>query len=198
VRPEVAAEGLPQLPRRAGHGVRRRRVRDLHDPAAAHRVPRRVHDVTDRLRSRLAARADYIVLVGVPVDAPARWARASSYTTDELVTPEGGIPVDVVRAFVIAYPNLQILDAEPHRLALPDGFTWLRHETDEPPAELAVDDASAGLRVVDVRYSASPAHPHAADHYRTALVNLGDEPVRVLEFGAYVEVNGRYELSTIT
>src|SRR5262249_3185078 len=51
LRAEEAAGRLRQLPRRAlrrrrGLGVRRRRVRHLHDRAAAPGVPRRVHHVT--------------------------------------------------------------------------------------------------------------------------------------------------------
>jgi hypothetical protein len=117
---------------------------------------RRIGDngaMSDRLTSRLAARSDYIVLVGVPLEAPVRWVRASSYTADEIITPEGRFPAARVRRFVVAYPNQQVLDAVPGRLGIPKELTRLIGDHAAPPTQIALADVTAGRRLVDVRYS---------------------------------------------
>jgi hypothetical protein len=166
--------------------------------AACNRKARQANsEVASRLSSRLKLRSDYLVLVGVPIDAPTKWARATSYSADEIVTVEGRVRVASVRAFVIAYPNQQVLDAETLGLEIPDELRMLHSEEPATSELINVTDAQAGLRFVDVSYGPSAVSP-TADHYSTTLRNIGDEPVRVLKFGAFAETEGRYVLSTVT
>jgi hypothetical protein len=165
--------------------------------ACSRKQQRHNGDVSKRLRARLQVRSDYVVFVGVPPDAPMRWTRASSYTAEEIVTLEGRLRIDSVRAFVIAYPNMQVLDAETAGLALPDGIEMLEFRESEGAHSITVAEATAGLRLVDVSHGPT-AKPKTAHHYRTALRNLSDEPVRVVKFGGFAEADGRYVLNTVT
>lgn len=153
---------------------------------------------SSRLKARLQARPDFIVLVGVPLEAPARWTRASSYTSDEIVTPEGRFGVASVRAFVVAYPNMQVLDVNTAGLEVPDGFEMLAAQPPTSDVHIGLAEATEGLNSVDVRFGPSAANPAAVDSYRTTLRNLTIEPIRVLKFGAFVESNGEYSLHTVT
>ena len=155
--------------------------------------------VDNRLSVRLKARPDLRVYVGVPIEKPDRWQRATQYTSDEVMLGNEAVSVEKVMAFVVAYPNGQMLDAEMHGLGLPEGLTGL--SPGKPASEhITLDprDAARGLELIDVQYSPSPANPDSVSHYSTAVTNRAGEPIRITRFGAFVKLDGEYRLSTVT
>jgi hypothetical protein len=157
-----------------------------------------VEDVApNRLAAHLASRADYVVFVGTPVEAPRRWTRATSYTGAEIVTAEGRHRVDGIEAFVVAYPNLQLLDAEPRGLTLPAEVVPLEPAPLSQDVRITIEEASAGLALVDVRHDTARMRDGRIE-YRTTLTNLTDEPIRITEFGGFAETDGAWTLNTVT
>src|SRR5262245_8864089 len=83
-----------------------------------------------RLDKLLAQRPDFLIFIGVPVATPTEWAPATRQREGFLeVRGHGILKVSDVRAFVVAYPSGQMLDAEPCGLPLPASLNGLSPAT---------------------------------------------------------------------
>ncbi len=152
-----------------------------------------------RLAVLARQRSDYRILVGVPADAPARWAPASR-VTDSAVEVEGygAIPLAEVRAFVVSYPNGQVLDCEPAGLPSPAGLTGLTRGRGEDDDLLRPEDLEEGRKYIEVKYGRSELAPGDPNRYSTTLVNISGQRIKVLRFAGYKRTREGWKLSTVT
>ncbi len=157
-----------------------------------------------RLQSILSQRSDYILFIGIPLDQPSEWKRAS-YNSGSLSIDGTAIPSDRVIAFLVAYPNKQAVDFELAGLSsFPPGITALEpgainFSPAQPPLIIAESDLVEGNKHLKVSYEPSPAKPHDKSTYATTVTNVSGERLRILSFAGYqMHSNGRFHLNTVT
>jgi hypothetical protein len=144
-------------------------------------------------------RPDYRILVGVPPGERTSCAVASRVSGGTVTTEAGGeIPLTEVRAFVVAYPNGQVLDCELARLPRPPGMTGLSAGRERNDDVLRLADLDEGRKLVVVKHAASMLWPKDLSHYATTLTNVSGRRIRVLRFAGYARMSEGWRLSTVT
>jgi hypothetical protein len=152
-----------------------------------------------RLAVLARQRSDYRMLAGVPPDEPASWAVVSRVTDDTAtVEGHGDIPLGQVKAFVVAYPNGQMLDCELAGLPPPAGMTGLARGRTQHLDVLRPADLEAGRKYIEVKYGRSASKPNEPGHYSTTLTNVSGRRVRVLRFAGYARTPEGWTLNTVT
>jgi hypothetical protein len=150
-----------------------------------------------RLSTLAKHRRDYRILIGVPPHEPNQWLEARCFDEVMSVANYGDVPLDAITAFVVAYPNGQVVDCEVTGLNWPPGITGL-----EPgPAEAEIiraGDLKSGEQFLQVTYGRSKAKPNDVNCYSTTLTNRSHQLIRVVRFAAYVPTSRGFELSTVT
>jgi len=144
-------------------------------------------------------RADYQILIGIPAEAPTEWASASQVTDQHVnVDGHGNIPLTTVRAFVVAYPNGQVVDAELCGLPLPQKMTGLFPGKRIDLEVLQPEDWLEGDHYLRIKYGLSKLKPTDRNHYSTTLTNISKQKVKVLRFAGYTKTRGGFQLNTVT
>lgn len=161
---------------------------------------KRSSGASNRLQALVAQRADYLVFVGVPLAQPKEWAVAKREQRAGFLTVEGlgSQRIADVRAFVVAYPNHQLIDAEPGELPLPENITELTPGARPNTDLLQLDDLKPGRAFIRVTYGPSAAHPKERGRYSTRLKNVSAERVKVTRFAGYSRSAAGWHLSTVT
>lgn len=179
--------------------VARRRNSGAQSPVAPE--PRPLPDAVGlRLRNNLQERKDLLVYVGIPPEAPTQWAQAVDYNEDG-ITLQGEIFVHYhdIRAFVLAYPNHQVVDSELiSNLKFPPGLRFLRPVVARAQDLLQLDDLAAGRAFVAIQYGSSLQRPASKSHYSTSLKNVSRHKIRVLRFGGYTKTENGWKLSNVS
>ena len=152
-----------------------------------------------RLAVLAAQRPDYRLFVGIPPATPAGWGIVSR-VTNESVTVEGhgDIALPEVQAFVVAYPNGQIIDGELLDLPVPAGLDGVPASEESDADLLRPADLKAGEGYLRVRYGRSALRPRDRGHYSTTLTNVSPQRVKVLRFGGYLRTPRGWELHTVS
>lgn len=154
---------------------------------------------SERLRVLAAQRTDYLLMVGVPLASPTKWATVTKIDDDSLVvTGHGTLPLSGVNAFIVAYPNGQLVDHNLVGLALPRGITGLSPSLDPEEDILQLSDLEVGKQFIRIDYGISPTYPNDRNRYSTTLTNLSKEKIRVQRFAGYWEGTHGWELATVT
>lgn len=152
-----------------------------------------------RLAALARQRSDYRMLVGVPPGEPDSWAVVSRVTDDTAtVEGHGKILLGQVKAFVVAYPNGQMIDCELAGLLPPAGMTGLARGRRQHHDVLHPADLEAGGKYVEVKYGRSDSKPNERGHYSTTLTNISGQRVRVLRFAGYARTPDGWTLNTVT
>jgi hypothetical protein len=156
---------------------------------------------SERLAAMLQQRPDYVLYVGMPLDRPREWRRAS-YANTVIEVDGASLDVRAVKSFAITYPNRQVVDFVPGMLLAlrPEGVSWL-----EPPSgraeyrRIALSDLSPSDERVSVQFGPCTAHPNDGSHYSTTLTNLTTRSIRITGFGGYKREGGDfYCLNNVT
>jgi hypothetical protein len=144
-------------------------------------------------------RLDYQILIGVPPERPTSWAVASRVAAGT-VTMEGRgvVPLAAVTAFVVAYPNGQVVDCELAGLRGPAGMTGLSPGRNRDNDLLLPADLDEGKEHVAVKHGKSGRRPGTRGHYSTTLTNLSGRRIRVLRFAGYARTAQGWRLHTVT
>lgn len=152
-----------------------------------------------RLAVLVNQRPDYRILVGVPPAEPVSWAVVSQMAGDHLtVEGHGDILLAEVKAFVVAYPNGQIIDCEFAGLLPPHRMTGLQPGRNKHGDILRADDLVEGRKYIQVTYGRSVLRPQDRNHYSTKLTNISEKRVRVLRFAGYIRMPQGWRLNTVT
>ncbi len=152
-----------------------------------------------RLRELSRERSDYSIFVGVPLSSPTKWAEVTRINGDSLVVKgHGTVLIPDIKAFIVAYPNGQLVDGNTRGLPLPKGFTGLSPSAIPDRDILQLSDLKIGKQFLKIKYGKSPSHPNDRSHYSTSLVNITNERIKVNRFAAYIKTNRGWRLSTIT
>jgi hypothetical protein len=152
-----------------------------------------------RLAVLAAQRPDYLFFVGVQPATPARWGTVSRVTEDSVtVEGHGDVALAEVQAFMVAYPNGQIIDGELLDLPVPAGLDGVAPSQESDADLLHQADLKAGESYLRVRYGPSALRPRDRGHYSTTLTNVSQQRVRVLRFGGYTRSRRGWELNTIS
>lgn len=153
----------------------------------------------DRLRRLVVQRADYQILIGVPLADPKDWAAATPKGQDDLEVEGFGIlHVTEVRAFAVAYPNGQLVDSELCGLLWPKNLSGLRPASRAVSDVLHPDELKPGSDYILVSYGPSTTRPRERSYYTTTLKNISAERVRILRFAGYRQTGDSWSLSTVT
>jgi len=167
--------------------------------ASRRAAPAAIPSPGERLARLAAERDDYLIYVAVPTAAPTRWERVKNATSEAVTTESASvIAVRDIRAFVVAYPNGQLLDVEECDLDLPDGIGGVTKGLQTEQRLLQLTDLRLGKQFIAVTYGPSASKPRERDHYSTTLKNISKQKIRVLSFGAYVKADRGWELNTIS
>lgn len=154
---------------------------------------------SERLRALAAERDDYSVLVGVPLSSPVKWATVTKIDNDTLsVDGCGSLPLSDVRAFIVAYPNGQLLDCNAGGLALPEGISGLSPSADADRDTLELADLELGKQYVKVKYGSSTSRPRDPNYYSTIVTNISNERIKVYRFAGYTKTSSGWTLFTVT
>jgi len=152
-----------------------------------------------RLLTHARDRSDYRLFVGVPMATPIHWTNVRDISENGVVTATGEfLPLSQITAFIVAYSNGQMMDAELSGLQPPPGITGLQPSSDPDSDVLTLDDLEPGRRFIEVTYGRSIRTPHSPHDYSTTLRNISGKRVRVLRFGAYRWIGAKGMLSTAT
>lgn len=152
-----------------------------------------------RLLVLACQRVDYRILVGIPVKTPNRWALARNVTnTSVVVDGSDNVPLSEVRAFIVAYPNGQVIDCELACLEMPEGLTGLSASRIKETDVLRLADLEEGKKYIQVKYGRSQSRPHDAGCYSTTLTNVSTKKFRVVRFAGYAQSPKGWELNTVT
>lgn len=152
-----------------------------------------------RLALLARQRPDYRILVGVPPTQPTSWGVASR-VSEEAVTIEGrgDISLAEVRAFIVAYPNGQMVDGELAGLPVPAGLTGLNRGLWRDADRLQLGDLEEGQKYVEVRYGPSELNPKDRNRYSTTLKNVSRQKIRILKFAGYARTPEGWGINTVT
>ena len=154
-----------------------------HTAAAAH------GPVAARLAAHFAHRRDYRVFVEVPAVAPDTWLVATGVRASAITLGDGrSVPDNHVQAYLVAYPNGEIVDGFNLFAPLPDGVHARDFDADTgvlpPAAPREWERGRLFALVAHGRATPDPSRPGIL-RYATSLRNVGREPFRVLYFGGY-------------
>jgi len=151
------------------------------------------------LRVLAAERDDYVLVVGVPLSAPTEWATVRKIDNDSVtIDGRGTLPLSGVKAFIVAYPNGQLVDCCAGGLALPEGFSGLSPAGDADDDTLELADLRLGERYIQVTFGRSASRPDDRNCYSTTLTNISNERIRVNRFAGYGKTTRGWKLSTVT
>jgi len=120
--------------------------------------------------------------------------------SDEAATVEGhgDIPLGQVIAFIVAYPNGQMIDFELVGLLPPRGMTGLTRGRRQNHHVLQPAELEAGTQFIEVKHGRSASKPKERGHYSTTLTNICGQRVRVLRFAGYTRTPEGWTLNTVT
>jgi hypothetical protein len=153
----------------------------------------------DRLYRLATERDDYLIYVAMPSGAPTRWERVKNATNEAVITESAGvILLRDIRAFLVAYPNGQLLDFEHCELELPDGIVGAIEKLRPESRLLQLADLKLGKELISVTYGPSASKSRQRYYYSTTLKNISKQKIRVLSFGGYSKTDRGWELSTIS
>lgn len=154
---------------------------------------------SEQFRVLAHQRDDYLLFVGVPPSSPKAWAKVSDVDST-LLSAEGYgfIPLVDIVAFVVAYPNGQVVSENSMGLGMPDGIYGIYSAWKEEHDVLKEKDLELGKLFAQVTYGPSSAHPDNPDEYSTTVRNISNEKFRVVRFGGYWESNSGWRLATVT
>ncbi len=154
---------------------------------------------SQRLRTLAAERGDYTILVGVPLSSPTEWAAVTKVDDDSLsVDGHGTLSLSDVRAFIVAYPNGQLVDYNGSGLPLPEGITGLSPSGDTDRDILQLADLRAGGQYIQIKYGRSTSRPNDHNHYSTTLTNISNEKIKINRFAGYTKTSRGWKLTTVT
>jgi hypothetical protein len=133
-------------------------------------------------------------------DALARAEPVVSRVTDGTVTVAdgGNTPLADVKAFVVAYPNGQVIDCELAGLPGLVGMTGLTPGRKWHDDVLRSADLEEGRTYVAVKYGPNKLRPKERGYYSTTLTNISGQRLRVLRFAGYARTPRGWELNTVT
>jgi hypothetical protein len=152
-----------------------------------------------RLAVLARQRPDYQMLVGVPPALPTAWATVSRVVEGHLtVESHGDIVLEEVKAFIVAYPNGQVVDCELAGLPLPPMMSGLQPGRNREKNILRLTDLKEGQKYIQVKYGRSGVQPHDRSHYSTTLTNISEQRIRVLRFAGYTKGPEGWRLNTVT
>ena len=154
---------------------------------------------SEKLRVLMAQRDDYLLFVGVPPAAPTQWTKVAE-TGNDVLTINGcsTIRLSEVKAFVVAYPNGQLVDWNSEGLSLPEDIVGLSPSADADFDTLQLGDLDLGRQYIQVEYGRSETRPHDRDYYSTAITNISDEKIRVVRFAGYTKTSKGWRISTVS
>ena len=160
-------------------------------------------EVQGRLLTRLREGREYRVFVRTDLDRNSPWMAVDSERDGVLGLAAGrDMTIDRVRAFVVAYPSGEVLDAMPGVRPLPEGVHWVGKpaEADLPSRREAPteEEIRTGAAYMTLAFGPSVARPKNPTHYSTSLTNVSRERLRIVAFGAYAKIKGAWALNTIT
>lgn len=168
-----------------------------------HRTPhsssRRKSTIAERLRAFADESNDYRFYIGIPPSSPTLWITVAK-ATDESFIVDGYDPISLseITAFIVTYPNGQIVDCNLRNLLLPEGITGLSPSAEADHDILALTDLQGAEEYIQVTYGRCPSRPNDPEHYSTTLRNISDEKIRINRFAGYVETSRGWELYTVT
>lgn len=146
----------------------------------------------------LNQRQDYLVFIGYPLDAPAKWRKVLRYDR-EIVCIEGEeIPVADISSYVVAYPNGEILNWENALDPFPDGLLRPKEVAQRVEDVLDLKALSRDEKFIRISFGKSDSRPNDPNCYSTALRNVSNTKIRVLKFGGYRRAGEQYILHTVT
>lgn len=141
---------------------------------------------------------EYLVFIGIPLNAPDHWLRVRAVEAREVIC-EGDLrfPVSDVISCLVAYPNGEILEAAKVFMPLPDGIDFIKSREEVIEDTLDLNELTPGQEYIRVLYGPPKPSSKGAQVYSTRLVNISKERVRILRFGGYSFMNGKWKLHTI-
>ncbi len=140
------------------------------------------------------------VYIGTPPSAPTSWQKARAFDKKHITLENGSrIRVQDVVAYLVVYPNGEILKSRNIFYPLPDGVRGLEALTTEriyyrfDPIE--VDRGNSVCRVTNGDFR----QDGQKNIYRTTLTNLSDQFIRILKFASFVvSSDQQYRLNTVS
>ena len=139
----------------------------------------------ERLLAYAQQREDYQLYVGVPLESPTRWARVVEAAERGLRMEGGGeCFFTEVRAFLVAYPNGQVLERTALGVSgLPPGICFPLSRPTQRTDIITLLDLTAGNQFVTVLHDRCRLHPGERHYYSTTLKNISSQRIRILRFG---------------
>jgi hypothetical protein len=141
----------------------------------------------------------YRIFVDVPSVRRATWLAADGLAEDgnsvRLESDGRAVPCRAVAAFIVAYPNGEVVDVHQHKVApLPAGLYFKDFAAD--PATLGPAEPARwkeGERLAFVRHGPARPNPNQPRtlSYATSVDNISGERIRVNWFGAYAREAGK-------
>jgi hypothetical protein len=151
----------------------------------------------ESLRSYLAQGGDYRFFIGMPLHAPTEWSQADAMG-QALFLAGQQLDLDAVTAFLVVYPNGEILSAGREFFPLPEGVRFVEATANPKQDILDLSVLDEGRTFVTITFGPSASRPSEPGYYSTTIHNISDQSLRVTRFAAFTKVGQSFRLSTIT
>ncbi|MCP4645132.1 MAG: hypothetical protein GY851_32120 [bacterium] len=152
-----------------------------------------------RLSRFIAQQRSYTYYIGTPLENATGWVVVRPGPDHALLdVAGGGYPLDQVTAYVVAYPNGDILGCDIGRLPMPKDAQPIGESSENESDVLSDGTLAEGNRYVRVTHSGAQWKCDDMAYYTTSVTNLATKPLRVLRFAAYKPKGQRYVMRTVT
>lgn len=151
-----------------------------------------------RLATHLKTRPDYRVFIGMPLDTPSNWLEGSAYSANDVTVEGRAIPLQLIRSYLVVYPNGQVLDSAGIFYPLPAGLVFLERGQEVKKDVLDLSTLESGRRFAEVTFGPCTTPRGNRITYSTTLRNIGMIAFRVERFGGFSRKSGKYVLNTIS
>jgi hypothetical protein len=149
------------------------------------------------LSSYLAEGRNYRVIVGMPLNAPTKW-REAQVVGQSLSLDGERLDQDRIAAFLVVYPNGEVLAAQNEFFPLPKGVKFLEMTRNAKQDVLDVSLLELGKELVTITFGTSASRPDEPGYYSTAIRNMSNQKLRVTRFAGFTKSGAEFRLNTVS
>ncbi len=137
-------------------------------------------------------RSDYRLYIGVPLDNPIKWVKANYIPTNQVKIGNQLIKAETIKAYLITYPNGEILDFNSETIPLPEETSGLVIHYNKKEKILTLKDLVKGNKIINVVYGPSTQVDSEKLYYSTSIKNISDKKIRIINFSPYIKKGLKY------
>ena len=149
------------------------------------------------IRTYLSQERVYRIYVGIAHDSPREWKQVG--VEGQMLTLAGeNLELEDITAFLVVYPNGEVLDTEQPFFPLPEGVRFIEPKTHTRIDILNPSELDEGQTFVKISFGPSASRQNEPNRYSTTIHNISNCKIRVQRFAAFKKSGSAYRLNTIS